>query len=179
MIYILPIYDIITTYIGGYMDDNYFYTYFDGIRVKLPKKLAEFNGGYGVVKFVMQTRSKEIDIQGVIAYNVIGLIDENYNTLFELSEIIEDIEIFNEDNIILKCTCQNQKEINAGLNSQCFHYKIINNKPKLQTIIKFDDYTVFEDGKLLFENNSTGNNLLYDLEYNKSKVKSLNFRPLH
>ena len=160
------------------MDDQFFYTYCNKIKIKVPKCFVEFNNNLGIVRMSIQTVSNNCREQGVAEYNMVGLVDHNYKTLLQLGIENKTIDIFDDGNILLGVryyrpqnnTIPSSVNISHELNAY-YHYKLINGKLKYIECIEYDGFQILEDKSLLFYlEDFPESTLVYDLKIDKSQI---------
>lgn len=142
-------------------DSLYFTMYFNGKDYEVPKKAPKFFNGYGIVKDILVYNISKY--KGDVSCNfahVIGLVDEDYNVIIDLTDKVDKIDVLPNNNIITY-----EHEQGEGYKIPYFrHYKVIDGK--LETIMTFYDKPINVNDDILVVGGS-----LYSMEREKYLLK--------
>lgn len=121
-------------------NDNMFQINFKGKSINIPKENAHFQNGYAVIEKTIVSEAKEYDLWYPYNLKLMGVVDENYDTVVDFKGWNQDIQIFPEGNIIVKVSISGGDGEQSYIRYENRHYKINGKQTKIVDKLDFSEY---------------------------------------
>lgn len=128
------------------MEADTFYIKYKNKDIKVHKKEAEFSHGYAIVRTTIQSFERNDDnTYHTHGIELLGVVDENYKTVFPFGGWGKNIRLFPEGNIIIEAEFHEIIDEQELVKYVVEHYKIKKNKFYLIKHIQGTGYEIVDE----------------------------------